>query len=196
MKRVTAFAVFVLIAGVTTAPAWSQARLGLRGAGLELDVVGPENVDATFGIGAFADLGTITRNVRLEAYMDFWSKSEEAFGFKASANDLSLGARSKYMFRIPNPRLLPFAGGGIGVHFIQADVIVPEQNLGGSTVPGFVLEDSATKIGLDFGGGLLYNLNGRASLSTEVWYSLVDQINQLSLEVGFLWHFALKPVSN
>ena len=192
MNRVAALLVFALIAGIATSPAWSQARLGFRGAGLELGVVGPEDIDATIGFGAFADLGTITRNVRLEAYMDYWSRSEEAFGATASVNDLAFGARSKYMFRVSNPRLLPFAGGGIGVHFIEADVVVPEQDLGSIVVPGFVVEDSATKIGLDFGGGLLYNLNGRASLSSEVWYSLVNNVNQLSLEIGLLWHFALK----
>ncbi len=187
MKRVIAFALFVLIAGLATPPAWSQTRLGFRGAGFELDVVGPEDVDTVLGFGAFADLGTITRNVRLEAYMDYWSKSEEAFGVEASASDLAFGARSKYMFRVPNPRLLPFAGGGIGLHYIEVEASAPD--FSGGTM---VVKDSDTKIGLDFGGGLLYNLNGRASLSSEVWYSMVNQINQLSLEIGFVWHFALK----
>jgi len=190
MRRTTAWIAFLLIAGSATSPAWSQARLGFRGAGLELDVVGPENVDTALGFGAFADLGTVTRNVRLESYMGYWSKSEEAFGARTTASDLSFGARSKYMFRVANPRLLPFAGAGLGVHFIEVSATVPEQSLG--VISGFEFNDSATKIGLDFGGGLLYNLNGRASLMSEVWYSLVDQANQLSLEVGVLWHFALR----
>jgi opacity protein-like surface antigen len=94
------------------------------------------------------------------------------------------------MFRVQNPRLLPFAGAGISVHFLEVDVVVPDQDFGGFVVPGFAVEDSSTKIGLDFGGGLLYNLNGRASLLSEVWYSLVNDVNQLSLEVGLVWHFA------
>ncbi|NIW24424.1 MAG: hypothetical protein GWN29_07580, partial [Gammaproteobacteria bacterium] len=97
------------------------------------------------GFGAFADLGTITRNMRLEAYMSYWSKSEEAFELSANANDLTLGARSKYMFRVPSPRLLPFVGGGIGVHFIEQSV--SDQNDGIRVIPGY--EDSATKVGLD-----------------------------------------------
>ena len=123
--------------------------------------------------------------------MGYWSKSEEAFGARTSVSDLSFGARSKYMFRVANPRLQPFRGAGLGVHFIEASVTMQEQSFAGTIVTGFTVDDSATKIGLDFGGGLLYNLNGRASLMSEVWYSLVDNVNQLSLEAGVLWHFAL-----
>lgn len=193
MKRVTAILVFSLIAVLVAAPAWSQARLGFRGAGLELDVVDPENIDTVVGFGAFADLGSIAQNVRLEPYMKYWSKSEEAFGVRASANDLNFGARSKYMFRVSNPRLLPFAGGGLGMHFISSEVTIAEQDLGGGLIlPETTYEESTTKIGLDLGGGLLYNLNGRASLMSEVWYSMVNDVNQLSLELGLVWHFALK----
>lgn len=190
MKRGMAILVLVLSAGVAASPAWSQTDLGFRGAGFELDVVGPEELDTTIGFGAFADFGSVARNVRIEGYMGYWSKSEKAFDAETSASDVTLGGRGKYMFRVSNPRLLPFAGAGIGLHFVEVDVVVPDQDLGGIVIPGFVLEDSSTKLGLDFGGGLLYNLNGRTSLSSELWYSAVSDVNQLSLEIGVVWHFA------
>ena len=165
----------------------AQTQVGLRGAGLSFGVVEPENIDAAFGFGALVDLGNIARDVRLEAHADYWWKSEEAFGTETSIRDLSVGARSKYVFRLTNPRLRPFAGAGLGVHFVDAEVYVPEQDLGAFVIPAMIVEERDTKIGLDLGGGLAYALSGRASLMSELWYTFVSDVNQLNLRFGVLW---------
>jgi outer membrane protein W len=73
----------------------------------------------------FADMGRITNNIMLEPRMDYWSKSEGAFGAEASIRDLSVGARAKYLFETSNPKIQPFAGVGLGMHFLKAEVTVP-----------------------------------------------------------------------
>jgi opacity protein-like surface antigen len=190
MQRIVGTLLLVaLVCALAPSAGWAQTQtqVGLRGAGLSFGLVEPEDIDAAFGFGALVDLGNVARDVRLEAHADYWWKSEEAFGVETSVRDLSLGARSKYVFPITNPRLRPFAGAGLGIHFVSAEVYMPEQDLGFVVIPATVVKDSDTKIGLDLGGGLAYGLNARASLLTELWYTLVSDVNQLNLKFGVLW---------
>ena len=94
MKRIHLL-VLVAAFGLAASPAWAQSDLGFKRLGAAVGYVSPEDLDGTIGFGAFADLGTITPRIGLEARMDYWSQSEEAFGAEASISDLTLGARGK-----------------------------------------------------------------------------------------------------
>jgi opacity protein-like surface antigen len=179
--------ILVILAALVPSSAAAQSRIGFRGAGLSLGVVEPENIDAAFGFGALLDLGAVARDVRLEAHVDYWWRSEDAFGAETSVRDLALGARSKYVFPIANPRLRPFAGAGLGIHFVEVEATTPELNVGGLVFPATTVQDSDTKIGLDLGGGIAYSVSPRASLLSELWYSFVSDVDHLSLRFGVLW---------
>jgi opacity protein-like surface antigen len=164
----------------TAQDASAQTNLHLESAGIQVGIVSPENVDATVGIGAFADLGTLAPRLRLSSHLDFWSKSQSAFGSDVSFSDVALSVRGKYLFPVTSPHLQPYAGAGLGLHFVHAKVQVIDLFTG---LP-MTAEDSSTKLGLDLGGGVTSPLGPKTDLQGELWYGVVEDVSQLSLKVG------------
>lgn len=184
-NRLVALAV-VVFCTVGAQSALAQSDLGLTAAGVNVGMVDPEGVDATLGFGVFADLGTIAPQFRLSTHLDYWSKSEDAgFGAEASVHDVSLMARGRYMIPVESPKFQPFVGAGMGLHFVSAEVSIPDVDLGGGVIiPGMTVSDSSTELGIDFGGGFSTPISPSADLSGELWYSIVDQFDQVALKVG------------
>ena len=151
----------------------SNSGLGLTALGVEAGLVDPEAAGSTIGFGAFANLGNIARDVRLSSHLGYWSKSENAFGAEASVRDISVGARAKYMFHVSSPKLQPYVGTGLGLHFFHMK----------AGIPGSMFEDSVTKLGFDLGGGVLTPVSPKTDLFGDVWYTVAD-IDQFSMKVG------------
>lgn len=151
----------------------SNSGLGLTALGVEAGLVDPEAAGSTIGFGAFANLGNITRDVRLSSHLGYWSKSENAFGAEASIRDLSVGARAKYMFHVSSPKLQPYLGTGLGLHFFHMK----------AGIPGFTVEDTVTKLGWDLGGGVLTPVSPKTDLFGDMWYTVSD-INEFTMKVG------------
>lgn len=178
MKRLCL--VLALVSTVVAAPvAMAQSDLGFKRMGAAVGFVSPEDMDGTFMIGVFADHGWITPAIGLESRIDYWSQSEEAFGAEASVRDIVLGARGKYYFEVNHPTIKPFAGVGLGLHFLHAEVTIPP--IGG--FPEQTVEDSSTELGIDFGGGMAMNVGPRTDILTELWYTVSDA-SQLALRFG------------
>jgi len=166
-------------ASLSAQKASADSGIGFRAIGGALSYVSPDNLDGTIGFGVFADLGRISPSVGLEPRLDFWSQSQEAFGTKASMRDITLGARAKYYFNTSSTKVHPFAGGGLGFHFLRAEATVTE--------PGFApmsVSQSDTKLGIDMGGGIATGLSAKVDLNAELWYGIVSDINQLSIRMG------------
>jgi len=178
MKR-NAILVLLALGLVVSQQAMAQSNLGFKRLGGSIGYVSPEDLDGTIGLGVFADMGTITPEISLEPRIDYWSQSEEAFGTKVSVRDVAVGARAKYHFATSNPNMRPFAGAGLGLHFLSAEVEM--------SLPGFPTEsysDGETKLGLDVGGGLATTMSPRVDLIGEVWYGVVSDFSQFSLRMG------------
>jgi opacity protein-like surface antigen len=159
--------------------AFAQSDLGFKRLGGSIGYVSPEDLDGTFGLGVFADMGTITPEISLEPRIDYWSQSEDAFGTEVTVRDIAVGARAKYNFTTQNPNLRPFAGAGLGLHFLNAEIEM--------SMPGFPTEsysDSETKLGLELGGGVATTMSPRMDLIGEAWYGIVSDFSQFSLRVG------------
>jgi hypothetical protein len=154
-------------------------ELGLRAIGGSLGFVSPDNVDGTFTLGIFADCGRITPNIALEPRIDYWSKSQGAFGSEASIRDVSLGVRGKYLFESSNPKLQPFAGAGLSMHFLHSEV-----NISDPGFPAMSASASDTKLGLDLGGGIATPIGPRSAFLGEAWYSIVSDFSQFSMKAG------------
>jgi len=163
--------------------------LGFKSLGVSVGVVSPENVDATFGLGVFTEHGFVTPEIELESRIDFWSKSEDTgFGGDATIRDIAVGTRGKYMFPSSSSTVSPFLGMGLGLHFLHASVDVPAMDLGGGLViPGYKVEDSSTKLGLELGGGVEMPVNPSTHFIAEAWYGIVSDFNQFSARVGMAW---------
>jgi opacity protein-like surface antigen len=157
-----------------------RMNLGFRTMGGSLGYVSPEHADGTFDMGLFADCGRITPQIALEPRLDYWSWSKESFGAKASARDIIVGMRGKYLFETANPKLQPFAGAGLSMHFIHTEVTIPVP----AGFPEMKAEDSATRLGLDIGGGVSTPIGPRSDLLGEVWYGIVSDVSQFSMRVG------------
>jgi opacity protein-like surface antigen len=84
------------------------------------------------------------------------------------------------MIAVDSPKLQPFVGAGVGLHFVSAEVTIPDF-FGG---PPMTVEDSSTELGIDFGGGASMPLSPKTDLSGEFWYSIVDQFDQVALKLG------------
>jgi hypothetical protein len=168
--------------------ATAQSDLGFKGAGLAVGFVNPEDMDATVGFGALLNLGTIVPKVMLDAHVDYWSTSEGQYGIEASLRDIAVGARAKYLIDVPSSRIRPFAGGGLSLHFVNAEVTIPEQDVMGVIIPGSSVSDSSTKLGLDLGGGFYAPIGPRMNFMTEMWAVVVSDVNQLSFRVGVLYN--------
>ncbi len=165
----------------------THSSLGLNAVGLGVGFVSPENINGTFMIGGFADCGRITPRIALEPRLDYWSHSEEDFGSKASVRDVIFGVRGKYMFEVANPKLQPFAGVGVGLHFLHAEATTPAS--GG--FPPMTVEDSSTKLGLDFGGGMSMPMGPRTDLLGELWYGVVSDVSQFSMRIGMAYRIGM-----
>jgi len=179
MKR--SILVLALACGVLAPPsAAAQSDLGLKSLGVAVGFVSPQDLDGTFTVGVFANHGTVAPRIGLESRLDYWRQSESLFGSEASVRDIALGARAKYRFEVANPKFQPFAGAGLALHFVHAEVTISQPGF-----PPLSAEDSSTKLGLDLGGGLSMPIAPRADLMTELWYGVVSDVSQLSLRVGF-----------
>ena len=179
MKRI-ALALAIVTCTVASTEAMAQADLGLKRVGAAVGFVSPENLDGVLTFGVFADMGTLTPKISLEPRLDFWSWSEDAFGSETTVRDVTLGVRGKYGFQVANSSIRPFAGAGLGMHFLHAKVTIPAQ--GGN--PEMTAEDSETKLGVDLGGGFSTQMNPVLDFHAEVWYGIVSDFDQLSLRAG------------
>ena len=174
--KVNILLVTVLIGVLISSHASAQSGMGLKAIGARVAFVNPEDLDGTIGFGAFADLGTITTNIGLEARADYWSQSEEVATVKSSVHDIAVGGRGKYMFELPNTSIRPFIGSGLSVHFLNAKVT-------DSSNPSMDADDSQTKFGLDLGGGIATRLTEQVDFRTEAWY-VVSEMDQFSFNMG------------
>lgn len=189
MKKLAVLGMLVAICTLGSQDARAQADLGFRSLGLRAGLVNVEDIDATFGVGAFANLGNLSPTIRLESYLDHWSKTQDVNGGgEVSVRDVVLGARGRYMFETSSPNVRPFAGAGLGLHFVHGEIDIPAINFGGGiVVPAQRSEDSSTKLGVDIGGGLEMPVNPKTDFVAEGWYTIVSDVGQLALKVGLAW---------
>ncbi|HXF59103.1 MAG TPA: outer membrane beta-barrel protein [Candidatus Saccharimonadales bacterium] len=193
-KRIALWAV-LLFCLVGSQNAWAKTDLGWRSAGVDAGFVDPENVDGTLGFGAFANLGNLSPDVRLQPHLGYWSKTEEFNGGdKVSVSDIGLSARALYMFHGTSPKFRPYAGGGLGLHFVHAKAEFAEQDLGGGfIIPAMESSDTMTKLGLDLGGGFTTPLSEKTDLCVDLWYTAISDVGHLSFKAGVSFDLGGSP---
>jgi hypothetical protein len=190
MKRVSAALAAIAFCTLFAANASAQANLSLRGIGLKVGVVNPEDLDAALGLGLVLDLGTLHPNIAFESYAGYWSQTEDMYGAEYGVRDFSFGAKGKYMFKTSNPTVQPYAGAGLGLHILNAHADTDPVYFGGSLLyPGTSVSETETRIGLDLGGGLRIDRGSQFSFFGEGWFSIVSDVSQFSLMVGAEYMF-------
>ena len=190
MKRIFAMLVCFIALSALTTTAMAAADFGLKGIGVRVGVVEPENLDTTVGFGLFLDMGTFHPNVAFETYASYWKNSFDVGLAESSFRDIVIGAKVEYMFDVSRPEIHPFVGGGLSAHIMKSSASVSELDLGGGLViPGMSLDATDTKLGLDLGGGLRANVASQIDIIGEAWYTFVTDINQFMATGGIAYKF-------
>jgi opacity protein-like surface antigen len=188
MKRFTAVILSLVLCAFVASAASAQANMGLRSVGFGVGVVDPEDIDMTVSFGFYSDWGTIRPNLHLETYLGYWRQTEGIPGFgEFFVSDFTAAARAKYVFDVINPTVKPFAGGGLGFHIVSAGIDVPSTDVSGYVIPGYSLDDTELKLGIDLGGGMIFDVSQSVAVQTEAWYSAVSDVSQLSLRAGLIF---------
>jgi len=181
---------FVAIAGVTAIAPRALAQtntntrstedvsLGFKGLGARIGLVDPEGASSTVDLGIHIDAGEFARNVRLMPLAEYWSVGQDVGPYNADLKDFSVGADVNVDFPLQDSRMTPYAGGGLGIHWLSQD----------TNVPG-VGDISDTKLGFSLQGGVRTEAMPNLSLFGELRYNFVSDANQLKILGGFTYRF-------
>ena len=167
MKKKVFGGTLALLLAIMATTAFAQADLGFRGAGGSLGFV-DTGIGGTVGFGGLVEFGEIAPNVRLEANIDYWSKTRDLGWFgKVSASDLALGGTVKYDLGDEDSAVRWYIGGGLGMHFVS----------------------STSNIGMDFLGGARFGQSDSMKYFGELRYRVVSGWTQTCLRAGAVFFF-------
>jgi opacity protein-like surface antigen len=152
--------------------------LGFKGLGARVGLVDPEGASSTVDLGLHIDAGEFARNVRLMPIVEYWSVGQDVGPYNADLKDFSLGADINLDFPLQDSRITPYAGGGLGLHWLKATTNVPN-----------VDDQSDTKLGFNVQGGVRTDAMPNLALFGELRYNFVSDFNQLKILGGFTYRF-------
>lgn len=181
MAAMTGLVLAVSLALTTPALAQSgnQATgLGIRGLGVRLGLVDPEDASSALMYGVHLDAGTIVTNVHLVPSVEYWNVGSDVGIYNTDYSDLAIKLDANVDFPLQDQRLVPYLGGGLGLHRVKFD----------SNVPG-VGDKSDSKLGFTVQGGMRNEFTPNLSLFGELGYAFVENANQLRLLGGFTYKF-------
>jgi opacity protein-like surface antigen len=124
----------------------------------------------------------LIKGVEILPTLEYWRNSSSigAFGIEATRKDATIGVDGRYRFHVGN--FEPYAGLGIGVHFLSARVNAPQFGLTDAN-------DSLVKGGLTILGGLNFELTERVGNFIELKYHDVSDYRQLKFNWGLGYNF-------
>jgi len=151
--------------------------LGFQGLGARIGLVDPEGTSSTVTLGIHVDAGEFVRHVHLVPMVEYWKVGVSGI----DVSDLNIGMDVNVDFPVEGGTLIPYAGGGLGLHFVKVDdPFAP---------PGFDTNTSDTKLGLNIQGGIKNQIMPNLNLFGEVKYAFVSDVNQLKIVGGFTYNF-------
>ena len=167
---------FSVLAQAAPAPASTASQgLGFRGLGARIGFVDPEGGSSTVALGVHIDAGEFVQHVHIMPLVEYWKVGASG----ADVSDLMIGSDVNVDFPVEGGRVIPYAGGGLGLHFVKvSDPFAP---------PGF--DNSSTKLGLNVQGGIKNQVMPNLAIFGELKYSFVTDVNQLKLMGGFTYNF-------
>jgi hypothetical protein len=166
---------FGALAHAAPAPASTTSQgLGFRGMGARIGFVDPEGGSSTVALGVHIDAGEFVTHVHIVPLVEYWKVGASG----VDVSDLMIGSDVNVDFPVEGGRLTPYAGGGLGLHFVKADAPA-----------GFTGSSSDTKLGLNIQGGIKNQLMPNLGIFGEVKYNFVSNVNQLKIMGGFTYNF-------
>jgi opacity protein-like surface antigen len=184
LRRAAGLSGLLIVAGMAlTTPALAQQKeqstgLGIRGIGVRLGLTDPEDASSALMYGVHLDAGQFVQNVHIVPSIEYWSVGTDLGAFNSDFSDLAFKVDAKFDFPLQDKRVMPYLGGGIGIHRLKFDTSAPGP-----------YDTSDTKLGLSVQGGVRNDFTPNLSLFGELGYSFVSDANQLRLLGGFTYHF-------
>lgn len=176
----------VLLLCVLVSVSAAQTDIGLKGIGGRLGFIMPESgIDNTIGLGANADLGSISM-FKVYAYLDYWSKSyEESNVWEWRWSVISLAAIGKYFFEIEGD-FEPYAGAGLGfdISSWKSEYTGPATGFGFED--DWESSDSEFDLALHLLGGATYALTPTLDGFAELKYT-TGGIDYFGIYVGVMY---------
>lgn len=148
--------------------------LGLQGFGARIGLVDPEGASSTVALGAHLDAGEFVKNVHVMPYIEYWKVGIAGI----DTRDFTIATDVNLDFPLQGGHVVPYAGGGLGLHFLHADIPA-----------GFGVDASRTKLGLNIQGGIRNQVMPNLGLFGEVRFSFVESADQLHVMGGFTYNF-------
>jgi len=148
--------------------------IGFQGLGARIGFVDPEGTSSTVDLGIHVDAGEFVQHVHIIPLVEYWKVGVSG----VDVSDLSIGSDINVDFPVEGGRVIPYAGGGLGLHFVKAD---------DPFTPGASFSD--TKLGLNIQGGIRNQVMPNLGIFGEVKYNFVSDVNQLKLTGGFTYNF-------
>ena len=164
----------VVVALVCVVSTVSFAQLGLYSIGAGIGLVSVSN-EAGSGlvIGAGANLGEITTGLHLRPEIGYWSVSRDVFGVDVTTSDFIINANVIYLFMNGAERTPFYAGGGLGLNAVSAEV----------SVPGFgSASASETKIGINLLGGAMFPMAEKIMIGGEARYVIISDFGHFGVQ--------------
>jgi opacity protein-like surface antigen len=164
---------FGALAQAAPAPTGTEDHgLGFKGLGARIGFVDPEGASSTVALGVHIDAGEFVQHVHILPMVEYWKVGVSG----ADVRDFMLGSDVNVDFPVEGGRVIPYAGGGLGLHFVKFnDPFVPSQ--------------SDTKLGLNIQGGIRNQVMPNLGIFGEVKYNFVSDVNQLKIMGGFTYNF-------
>jgi len=149
--------------------------LGFQGLGARIGFVDPEGASSTVALGIHIDAGEFVQHVHVVPLAEYWKVGVAG----VDVSDFNIGSDINVDFPVEGGRVIPYAGGGLGIHFVKVDdPFAP---------PGF--DNSDTKLGFNIQGGVRNQAMPNLGVFGEVKYSFVSDVNQLKIMGGFTYNF-------
>ena len=187
MKRFVLIVVLVFSCVLAFAAVGNAANIGLKGIGGRVGLVMPEGgADNTLGFGVVADLGTVTSQLRLEGFADYWGDSWGIAPYECSWSTVTIGGTVKYDFPI-EAAITPFVGGGAGFAISRSECDTPViTGLYGTTAGGGSVSSSDTDISFHLVGGIDMPVGTNMKFTAQAKY-VMDVGDVLWLTVALLF---------
>lgn len=157
---------------------------GYMAAGARGGIVDVDHLGMTFTVGGFVDIG-VADQVTILAGLDYWRDSDDDGGVTVTVRDLTLSGFGRYVLPTRSRGLAPYFGAGLALHMLEAEVRY------GNGVTGASADDSESELGLDLGGGVMFNIEADSFWLAEFRYRSCDDdidVDHIAITVGLAQH--------
>ncbi len=150
--------------------------LGFQGMGARIGFVDPEGASSTVALGLHIDCGEFVKNVHIMPLAEYWKVGVSG----VDVSDFTVASDVNLDFPVQGGRVTPYAGGGLGLHFVKSD---------DPLAPAGFQKHTDTKLGLNLQGGIKNQVMPNLGIFGEVKYAFVSNVNQLKIMGGFTYNF-------